>query len=177
MADGIKLSELSADEIEEIIRENYADIFKYCFWRIKRQSDAEDLTQETFLRFIDNLPKYSDRGKPKALLYTIARNLCINWHKQIKPLSLSDEGIENLQFSVEVDETDEIANRLTLHKYISELPKEQQEILMLRYYQELQINEIAQVFGISRFAVMYRLRTAMKTLQGRMRKEVPGYEE
>ena len=177
MADGIKLSELSADEIEEIIRENYADIFKYCFWRIKRQADAEDLTQETFLRFIDNLPNYSDRGKPKALLYTIARNLCINWHKQIKPLSLSDEEIENLQLSVEVDETDGIANRLTLHKYIGELPKEQQEILMLRYYQELQINEIAQVFGVSRFAVMYQLRKATKTLQRRMRKEVPGYEE
>ena len=177
MADGIKLSELSADKIEEIIRENYADIFKYCFWRIKQKSDAEDLTQETFLRFIDNLPTYSDRGKPKALLYTIARNLCINWQKKNKPLSLPDEEIENLQLPVEVDGEDELVNRLTLHKYISELPKEQQEILMLRYFQELQVKEIAQIIGISRFTVMYRLRTATKTLQMKMRKEASGYEE
>ena len=177
MADGIKLSELSADEIEEIIRENYADIFKYCFWRIKQHSDAEDITQDTFLRFIDNLPNYSDRGKPKALLYTIARNLCINWHYQTKPMFLSDEVIDYLQFSAETDDEAEIDNRLTLHKYISELPKEHQEILMLRYFQELQINEIAQVLGMSRFAVMYRLRTAMKILRRRMGKEVPGYEK
>ena len=68
MADGVKLSEWSADDIEEMIRENYADIFRYCFWRTKQQSDAEDLTQETFLRFINSLSHYSDRGKPKALL-------------------------------------------------------------------------------------------------------------
>ena len=54
MADGVKLSEWSADDIEEMIRENYADIFRYCFWRTKQQSDAEDLTQETFLRFINS---------------------------------------------------------------------------------------------------------------------------
>lgn len=177
MADGMKLSELSADGIEEIIRDNYADIYKYCFWRIKHHSDAEDITQETFLRFIDNLPNYSDRGKPKALLYTIARNLCINWHNQIKPLFLSDKVMDYLQFSAETDTEAEMVNRLTLHKYISELPNEQQEILMLRYNQELQINEIAQVLGMSRFAIMYRLRLAMKTLRRRMRKEVSGYEE
>ena len=48
MADEVKLSELSADDIEEMIRENYAGIFRYCFWRTKQRSDAEDLTQETF---------------------------------------------------------------------------------------------------------------------------------
>lgn len=58
MADGVKLSEWSADNIEEMIRGNYADIFRYCFWRTKQQSDAEDLTQETFLRFINSLSHF-----------------------------------------------------------------------------------------------------------------------
>lgn len=174
MADEEKLSELSADDIEEIIRENYADIFRYCFWRTKQQSDAEDLTQETFLRFINSLSHYSDRGKPKALLYTIARNLCINWHKRMKPLPLSDETLENISF-VEADKEVEIANRLTLHKYMNQLPKDQQEILLLRYYLELQVNEIAKTLGISRFAVMYRLRTAMKNLRQDIRKGGSGF--
>lgn len=174
MADEEKLSELSADDIEEIIRENYADIFRYCFWRTKQRSDAEDLTQETFLCFINSLSHYSDRGKPKALLYTIARNLCINWHKRMKPLPLSDETLENISF-VEADKEVEIANRLTLHKYMNQLPKDQQEILLLRYYLELQVNEIAKTLGISRFAVMYRLRTAMKNLRQDIRKGGSGF--
>lgn len=174
MADEVKLSELSADDIEEMIRENYADIFRYCFWRTKQRSDAEDLTQETFLRFINSLSHYSDRGKPKALLYTIARNLCINWHNRMKPLPLSDEALENISF-VEADKEAEIANRLTLHKYMNRLPKDQQEILLLRYYLELQVNEIAKTLGISRFAVMYRLRTAMKHLRQDIRKGGSGF--
>nr|WP_308508926.1 RNA polymerase sigma factor [uncultured Stomatobaculum sp.] len=174
MADEEKLSELSADDIEEIIRENYADIFRYCFWRTKQRSDAEDLTQETFLCFINSLSHYSDRGKPKALLYTIARNLCINWNKRMKPLPLSDETLENISF-VEADKEVEIANRLTLHKYMNQLPKDQQEILLLRYYLELQVNEIAKTLGISRFAVMYRLRTAMKNLRQDIRKGGSGF--
>lgn len=174
MADEEKLSELSADDIEEMIRENYADIFRYCFWRTKQRSDAEDLTQETFLCFINSLSHYSDRGKPKALLYTIARNLCINWHKRVKPLPLSDETLENISF-VEADKEVEIANRLTLHKYMNQLPKDQQEILLLRYYLELQVNEIAKTLGISRFAVMYRLRTAMKNLRQAIRKGGSGF--
>lgn len=174
MADEEKLSELSADDIEEMIRENYADIFRYCFWRTKQRSDAEDLTQETFLCFINSLSHYSDRGKPKALLYTIARNLCINWHKRMKPLPLSDETLENISF-VEADKEVEIANRLTLHKYMNQLPKDQQEILLLRYYLELQVNEIAKTLGISRFAVMYRLRTAMKNLRQDIRKGGSGF--
>ena len=174
MADGVKLSEWSADDIEEMIRENYADIFRYCFWRTKQQSDAEDLTQETFLRFINSLSHYSDRGKPKALLYTIARNLCINWHNRMKLLPLSDEALENISFG-EADKEAEIANRLTLHKYMNRLPKDQQEILMLRYYLELQVNEIAKTLGISRFTVMYRLRTAMKNLRQDIRKGGSGF--
>lgn len=174
MADEEKLSELSADDIEEMIRENYADIFRYCFWRTKQRSDAEDLTQETFLCFINSLSHYSDRGKPKALLYTIARNLCINWHKRMKPLPLSDETLENISF-VEADKEVEIANRLTLHKYMNQLPKDQQEILLLRYYLELQVNEIAKTLGISRFAVMYRLRIAMKNLRQDIRKGGSGF--
>ena len=68
--------------MEEIIGEYYDDIYKYCYWRIKNSTEAQDITQETFLRFMQNLSTYIDMGKPKALLYTIARNLCINWQKK-----------------------------------------------------------------------------------------------
>ena len=92
----------------------------------------------------------------------------------MKLLPLSDEALENISF-VEADKEAEIANRLTLHKYMNRLPKDQQEILMLRYYLELQVNEIAKTLGISRFTVMYRLRTAMKNLRQDIRKGGSGF--
>ncbi len=161
-----KYSDLTADDVESIILNNYDDIYKYCYWKVKNHSDAEDLTQETFLRFVQTLSYYSEQGKPKALLYTIARNLCINWYKQARPLPLSK--IEELS-SVKT-ESDQLETRFALEQYVKELPSEQQEILLLRYGQELQVNEISQILNISRFSVMYRIRTATKTLNKKLRK-------
>lgn len=164
----MKLSDLSADDIEDFIRDNYDQLYKYCYWKVKNHSDAEDLTQETFLRFVGNLTDYTEQGKPKALLYTIARNLCINWYKQIKLFSLSET--QESIISAEIDEITKVENRIAIEQYLGELPLEQQEILMLRYGQELQVNEIAHIMKITRFTVMYRIKTAISTLNKKIGK-------
>lgn len=165
MADGAKkLSKLTADDAEEIIRDNYNAIYKYCYWQVKNCSDAEDLTQETFLHFVQAISDYSDRGKPKAFLYTIAKNLCINFRKKSKAISLAD--IDNTAF--EESKAEEIENKIILEKYIRELTSEQQEILLLRYGQELQVNEIAKILNLNRFAVMYRMKTSIKNLKKKL---------
>ena len=65
------------------LEEYYDDIYRYCFFRMRDRSLAEDLTQETFLRFLET-SAYHDRGKPLAFLYTIARNLCIDHIRRTK---------------------------------------------------------------------------------------------
>ena len=122
------------------------------------------------MRFISCLLNYNEQGKPKALLYTIARNLCINQYKKIRPLSISEIEDMTLTSSGE-DEIETIESKIVLGKYLSELPPEQQETLLLRYSQDLQVNEIARVMGISRFTVMYRLKTAVNTLRKQLDKE------
>ena len=161
-----KLIELTSDDVETIIRDNYDDIFKYCFWRIREYADAEDMTQETFMKFIEYIPKYHEYGKPKALLYTIARNLCANWRKNkaMHLTPITDEIIAKES----VDETDDLLNSLDLHNQINKLPAEQQEVLFLRYFEDLQIGEIAKILGISRFSVMYRMRIATNNLKKKM---------
>jgi len=52
VAGGKRLSDLTAEDVENIILNYYDDIYKYCYWKVKNCSDAEDLTQETFLRFV-----------------------------------------------------------------------------------------------------------------------------
>ena len=48
-----KLIDLTSNDVEIIIRNNYDDIFKYCFWKVRDYTDAEDLTQDTFMKFIE----------------------------------------------------------------------------------------------------------------------------
>lgn len=157
-----KIHQFENDDIEEIIREYYDDIYKYCYWKTKNSTDAQDITQETFLRFIQNLVNYVDMGKPKALLYTIAKNLCVNWQR--KPSHIPLENIENNSSSIISNETDTVINKVYLHDAVSSLPSPQQEVLLLRYGQGLQVGEIAAILRISRFAVMYRLKCAINKL-------------
>lgn len=160
MAKGFRQSE---DEIEIIVRENYDSIYRYCYWKIGNSSEAQDISQETFLRFIENLTNYANQGKPRALLYTIARNLCINWHKKIKPCSLDEE--QSIVDTSSLNIYEQIEDKLSLERHINELPEEQQEAILLRYGQELKVNEIATITGTTRFVVMYRLRNALATLK------------
>ncbi len=166
MAEDKRLSDLTADDVEDIIRSNYNDIYKYCYWKVKNDSDAEDLTQETFLQFINSLDNYDEQGKPKALLYTIARNLCINRYRQTMPLSLS----EREEIKSTADEIGQSENKIALEQCLKALPPEQQEILLLRYGQGLQINEIAKIMKLSRFKVMYRIKGAVNTLNKKFEK-------
>ena len=158
----------NGDETEAIIRENYDSIYRYCYWKIGNSSDAQDISQETFLRFIENLTNYANQGKPQALLYTIARNLCINWYKKIKSFSLEEtqQVVDTLSLNI----YEQIEDRLSLQKYINELPEEQQETILLRYGQELKVNDIAVITGTTRFVVMYRLRNALAILKKKLDK-------
>lgn len=82
--------------MDGIIAAYYDQIYKYCYWKIHDRDEAQDIIQDTFIRFMDAAHTYSEIEKPKALLYTIANNLCLNWLQRIHPqsLELGEEGHE-----------------------------------------------------------------------------------
>lgn len=133
------------------IQNQYDKIYRYCFYKVKNVSLAEDLTQETFLRYLTQ-NSYVERGKKLAYLYTIARNLCMDTFRKAKTEELcteipSEDCLEQLELNIVIKEA------------LNELTEKEQEILVLRYANELSIGEIASIMGISRFAV-YRLTNA-----------------
>ena len=135
---------------------------------IKDMSEREILSKAIILRNIEGyIPKYQEYGKPKALLYTIARNLCFNWTKKKKIINITSFEEESIATRA-ADEIDKMIDSFELHNYINELSAEQQEMLFLRYFEELQIGEIAKILDISRFSVMYRIRIATNRLKSKM---------
>lgn len=156
------------DLAQQIVSENYDAIYKYCYWKVESGEDAQDITQEVFLSFVKNINTYSDRGKPRAFLYTIAKNLCINWSKKNKP-----EYLEQAKEIIDIFETERINNitdKITLENIVSELPKEQQEVIVLRYGHDLKVNEIAVITGKSRFSVRYRINSALLSIKSKLKR-------
>ncbi len=142
----------------------YDKIFRYCYYRIGDKTAAEDLTQETFLRFLN-----SDSRMPERYLYTIAKNLCIDEYRKTRPI-LTDEAGSEADEIPGPDETESMVDRMTILNAMEQMPEEEREVLILRYVNDESVSDICVLTGLSRFAVYRRCKEAanrMKELLGK----------
>lgn len=143
---------------------------KYCNYHCPDTSTAEDLTQETFLRFFEKLSDYRYMGKTKNYLYTIAGNLCRDSYKKIRESLLEEQSLE-IQDCLHPPETDELLNRLTIKAALDRLPAELREVIILYYFQELKLTEISSTLQIGLPLVKYRVKQAKTHLERLLREE------
>ena len=141
-----------------MLYERYIDrIFNYVYYRTGNLHDAEDLTARVFQRAMNHIKNYTDRGVPfSAWLYRIAHNLVANWHRdrsrrQEIPInevpilpSKGDHPERNLVRSQEED---------TLLRLIRRLPPERQNLLILKFVENMSNAEIGAIMGRSEGAV------------------------
>lgn len=165
------MTELEYNEEEILIRASQGDhdafgllyahyverIFNYVYYRTGNLHDAEDLTARVFQRAMNHIKNYTDRGVPfSAWLYRIAHNLVANWHrdrsrKQEVPLddlpvipNKGDHPERNLVRSQEQE---------SLLKMIRKLPPERQNLLILKFVENMSNSEIGKIMGRSEGAV------------------------
>lgn len=141
-----------------LLYERYVDkIYAYLYYRTGSREDAEDLTARTFYRALDNLHRYQERGLPfSAWLYRIAHNLMANWHRynsrhpqvSLEALRLTDHLGRNPEKAVERNEAREV-----VLEAIRALPPERQQLLILKFVEQMSNEEIGQVMGRSEGAV------------------------
>ncbi len=147
------------------IEEQYDKIYRYCYFKIYDVQLAQDITQETFLRFYrQGLTLDNDKELP--YLYTIAKNLCIDLFRK-----KTVESVEEIAEDATHDPTEGWINDLTLRMTISKLPDDEQELIFLRYVNEISITAICKITGLSRFAVYRKLSKSLKWLKEELLKE------
>ena len=150
------------------VHKHYEEILKYCTYHCANTSYAEDLTQETFVRFFAKLSDYRYMGKTKNYLYTIAGNLCRDYYKKIKD-GLLEESSMKVQESQ--SEEDRILDRITVETALNSLPDELREVVALYYFQELKLTEISETLQIGLPLVKYRMKQAKIRLEQLLKEE------
>lgn len=145
------------------IEELYDKIYRYCYYKVGNASLAEDLTQETCLKYFAQ-NSYIERGKPLAYLYTIARNLCMDTFRQKQPEQLAGE-------LPDTDSLDRLELQIVVRQALTTLPELERELLLLRYANELAVGEIAAITGLSRFAVYRKTSSALAALKAMLKGE------
>ena len=157
------------------VRKYYPRILRYCRYHSVKKEQAEDITQEVFLKFFRALPSYGYRGKTLNYLYTIAKNLCIDAAKQeeryaVAELMLkSDDAYRSEVLAVNINSDSDYdctaETRLDVANALKKLSRELYEPVVLYYFQELKVKEIAQLLNISVPLVKYRLKRAREILR------------
>lgn len=162
-----------------LIQKQYEKIYRYCYFKLHNRELAEDITQETFLRYLE---KYRFTSSETALkyLYTIAGHLCIDEFRKPGVLSLEESArkyavVSEQNADIPLSETigipsgeDALLTALALQKALRELTADEQELLLLRYVNETPVSVMAGLFGISRFALRRKLLAAAAKLRKKL---------
>lgn len=149
--------------------ENVANLYRYIYFRVGSKESTQDLTSECFFKY---LRSNSQIKNPRAFLYQIARNLIVDFYRQSakKPLSLEEITAKGPDFNDSRVDLHEQAQRAgdieAIKKSLGSLKEEYQEVIILRYIDELEINEIVEILGKKQGAVRTLISRALKALRG-----------
>lgn len=143
-------------------------VYRYLLYRVREPSDAEDLTSEVFTRAFANIHRYKWQGKSfLAWLYTIARNAVTDRRRRDRPTveldnayGLASEGPTAHDLAVRGENVE------ALRGAVKHLTGEQQEVLTLRFVENLSSREVANILGKNEGAI----RALQFRALGRLRK-------
>jgi RNA polymerase sigma-70 factor (ECF subfamily) len=173
-----KADKIAASELLQIY---YKDIYAYLRRLCGSNQDAEDLTQQTFLKVWSSLDGFAARSKFSTWLYRIAYNTLIDWQRTHTTRSQSrrDEWWaecidENPGPFANVAERQQARD---LYKAVEQLDEDKKHVIHLHYYQGLSIRETAKVLGIATSTVKYRLREVFKILRPKLDIEKSGLQQ
>lgn len=156
---------------QEIYKEYYKKIFRYCIFNGQHEESAKDICQEVFLRAWKSLPSFSlkNGGTIQAFLFRIARNLMIDLSRKKKVYALQEyEHIEtNEDFIEDFAREQSIKNVKTA---LLELEEKDQQIVILRYFEELSTSDVAKALNMKEGALRVRIHRTLKKLEDILQK-------
>ncbi len=145
--------------IDFLFDKYYDRVYGYCYRHVSHRETAQDLTQEVFLRVFKRIEDYRHYGKFENYLYVIAGNLCKDLYKKRKCCSLDD-----MELQTEEEGFARIEQALVVKEAIDRLPELEREIVILRFYQDRKITDIAKILNMKLSTVKYHLKKGQELL-------------
>ena len=160
----------------------YNDVYYFIFKTVNDEELAADLTQDTFIEILQTIGKLNEPAAFVTWSRQIAYHKCTaHFRKRHDLLADEDEDGYSVFDTVQEDRAEFIPHealdqedlKQTIHGMINQLPEEQRSALLMRYYNEMPVSEIAKVQGVSEGTVKSRLNYGRKAIK----KSVEDYEK
>ncbi|WP_431801957.1 RNA polymerase sigma factor SigW [Halobacillus andaensis] len=165
---------------EDIVSFYQNKVYHICFRMIGNAYEAEDLAQEAFIRAYTNISSFDERRKFSTWLYRIATNLTIDRIRKKKPdyyLDAEVKGTDGLDMYSQLamdqalpeEEVESLELQSYIHREILALPPKYRSVIVLRYLDELALQEIAEVLDVPIGTVKTRIHRGREALRKRLR--------
>lgn len=150
----VKAQSGDSEAFAQIYDELVKPVYRYIFYRVD-DAIAEDLTEETFFKAWQNLKQYKKGKHPfSSWVFKIAHNLVVDYYRKNRTTEEIDERMADpQQTSNPAYQADIKLTQIRLRKVIRRLPENYQQVIILKYINELDNKEIASVIGKSEGAV------------------------
>ncbi|WP_338450571.1 RNA polymerase sigma factor SigW [Niallia oryzisoli] len=164
-------------EIVEIYKDK---VFQLSFRMLGNRHEAEDIAQEAFIRAYVNIQSFNINLKFSTWLYRIATNLCIDRIRKKKPdyyLDAEVAGTEGLTMYSQIpattplpeDDVESLELQDTIQREISNLPEKYRTVIVLKYIDELSLNEISEILDMPLGTVKTRIHRGREALRKQLR--------
>lgn len=147
---------------ERLVNQYQESVLRMCFLYLCDKSLAEDARQETFLKVYRTMDKFRGESSEKTWIMKIAMNTCYDlnhsaWYRFMNRKVTPEDLPEQAESADECDEELTVA--------VMKLPLKLREVILLYYYQGLNVNEVADALGISQSSVSGRLKRGREKLK------------
>jgi RNA polymerase sigma-70 factor (ECF subfamily) len=140
---------------EAIVRQHRRKVFNVAYKFVGKHDEAEDLTQDIFLKIFKSLDTFDRRANFQTWLISVSRNLCIDHYRSVrKERETIDRGVDATELSSPTPDAGPIAalehrDRVTLlRQALSGLPETLRQAVVMRDLQEFSYSEIAERLGL-----------------------------
>ena len=127
---------------------------------------AEDLTQEVFLRIVRTLSQYRPKGKFSNYIFTIAVNTANDFFRKNKRFIYEENDLMGIDAGINIEEIFVKQEQFTyLKEALNKLPDMQKDAILLRYFHNMKIKDIAKITGTNQSTVKSRISQGLSKLK------------
>jgi RNA polymerase sigma-70 factor (ECF subfamily) len=162
----MKQHETERDKFLKAYDELSDSLFNHCFFRVSDREVALDITQETFVKTWEYIAAGKDIGNIRPFLFKVAGNMIIDYYRKKKSDSL--DTLQEAGFDVRSDDVERIVSSSEGKRALNAIGKldaKYQQVVLMRYVDELSPREIGEIIGESENAVSVRLNRSIKKLK------------
>jgi RNA polymerase sigma-70 factor (ECF subfamily) len=163
-----------------LVRQQQEAVFRLAYLLLGDADDAEDVTQEVFIRAFRALDRFDTARPLRPWLLEITRNQCYNWRRALRRHLAALTRWGQVAPSADVDPNEQMVQHWkadALWQAVRRLRATDQEVVYLRCFLELSVEETAQALAIAPGTVKSRLSRALDRLRGVVEREFPGLRE